>query len=98
MQINKQQEKGPFDIIGDVHGCFDELKNLLEKLGYRIKKGNKYIITHPQGRQIIFVGDLVDRGPNSPEVLRLVMDSVSSSIAFCVNGNHDDKLKRKLQG
>ncbi|HJD60359.1 MAG TPA: metallophosphoesterase [Rickettsia endosymbiont of Omalisus fontisbellaquei] len=98
MQINKEHEKGLFDIIGDVHGCFDELKNLLDKLGYRIKKGNKYIITHPQGRRIIFVGDLVDRGPNSPEVLRLVMDSVSSSIAFCVNGNHDDKLKRKLQG
>ncbi len=95
---NKKHQKGPFDIIGDIHGCFDELKQLLEKLGYAVQKQDQYTITHRSGRGIIFLGDLVDRGPNSPEVLRLVMDSVASGAAFCVNGNHDDKLKRKLMG
>ncbi len=95
---NKKNEKGPFDIIGDIHGCFYELKQLLEKLGYKIEKQNGYTITHAENRRIIFLGDLVDRGPSAPEVLRLVMDSVASGRAFCVNGNHDDKLKRKLMG
>lgn len=95
---DKSSEEGPFDIIGDIHGCFDETKQLLEKLGYRIQKNDQYKVTHPENRKIIFVGDLVDRGPNSVEVLRLVMDATASGIAFCVNGNHDDKLKRKLMG
>lgn len=98
MWTNKKHERGPFDIIGDIHGCFDELMQLLKKLGYQIEKTDKYNITHTEGRRIIFVGDLVDRGPKSPEVLRLVMDSIESGIALCVNGNHDDKLKRKLMG
>ena len=92
------QENGPFDLIGDVHGCFDELHELLMKLGYHIQKNTTYEVTHPAKRKIILVGDLVDRGPNTPEVLRIVMAMVASGIAFCVNGNHDDKLKRKLQG
>lgn len=95
---NLKHEQGPFDLIGDIHGCFDELYSLLIKLGYQIQKADKYQITHPQGRKIIFVGDLVDRGPKTPDVLRLVMDAVESGIGFCVNGNHDDKLKRKLEG
>jgi protein phosphatase len=95
---NKAHEKGPFDIIGDVHGCFDELKTLLIKLGYEINFNSGYHVSHAAHRKIIFVGDLVDRGPNSPEVLRLAMDMVESGIAFCVNGNHDEKLKRKLMG
>ncbi len=95
---NLKTEKGPFDLIGDIHGCFDELHALLVKLGYHVQKGDKYTVTHPEGRKVIFVGDLVDRGPKTPEVLRIVMDMVESGAAFCVNGNHDDKLKRKLQG
>lgn len=95
---NLKHEKGPFDIIGDVHGCFDELYNLLIKLGYIIHQNSNYTVTHPAGRKVIFVGDLVDRGPKTPEVLRIVMDMVAAGMAFCVNGNHDDKLKRKLQG
>jgi protein phosphatase len=183
---NKKQITGPFDIIGDVHGCFDELLELLEKLGYKVelknnnsginselknnnsetafelkdnkneliyndsveklaknaentegvvlelnaennsendnKTGrirhelnselsvnkinselkddefNKYIITNPEGRTVVFVGDLVDRGPNSPEVLRLVMQMCEEGKAWCVVGNHDDKLKRYLDG
>lgn len=97
-KINQNQEKGAFDIIGDVHGCFDELFKLLQMAGYYIHKHDHYIVTHPEGRKVIFVGDLVDRGPKTPDVLRIVMNMIESGIAFCVNGNHDDKLKRKLQG
>ena len=95
---NLKHEKGPFDIIGDVHGCFAELQALLRMLGYQVQHNGPYAVTHPAGRKVIFVGDLVDRGPQTPQVLRLVMDMVASGVAFCVNGNHDDKLKRKLQG
>ncbi|RAU83179.1 metallophosphoesterase [Pontibacter arcticus] len=92
---------GPFHIIGDVHGCFDELVCLLQKLGYSItfdQKKQAYNIETPGNFKVIFVGDLVDRGPNSPEVLRLVMDMMTQGLAYCVSGNHDDKLFRKLQG
>lgn len=90
--------KVPFDIIGDVHGCFEELYSLLLQLGYNIKKVDRYEAAHPQERKLVFVGDLVDRGPNTPEVLRMVMDMVATNTALCVAGNHDDKLRRKLQG
>jgi protein phosphatase len=93
---NLKQEHGPFDIIGDVHGCYDELITLLGQLGYQIEDGPKVI--PPSGRRAIFVGDLVDRGPKIPEVLRLVMSMVADGTAFCVPGNHDMKLMRKLKG
>ena len=89
-------DRGPFDIVGDIHGCFDELSNLLTKLGYSIAEDGQ--VTTPAGRSLIFVGDLVDRGPNSPAVLSLVMTMVKAGLALCVPGNHDDKLRRKLQG
>ncbi|MFA6036852.1 MAG: metallophosphoesterase [Legionellales bacterium] len=92
------KDPGPFDIIGDVHGCFDELHALLILLGYKIEKNGFYCVTHPMGRKVIFVGDLVDRGPKIPEVLRLVMDMIASHVAYCVRGNHDDKLRRALKG
>ena len=96
---NKKEERGPFDIIGDIHGCFDELYELLQKLGYEISdKDGHYSLSHPDGRRVVFVGDLVDRGPKTPEVLRLAMDAIEQGQAFCVVGNHDDKLKRALQG
>jgi protein phosphatase len=88
---NLKGEHGPFDIIGDVHGCYDELMALLAKLGYR---GT----TPPEGRKAIFLGDLVDRGPKSPEVLHLVMGMTAAGDALCVPGNHDIKLLRKLNG
>lgn len=90
-----------FHIIGDVHGCFDELLALLQKLGYEVnddKAAGRYRVTPPEDCMAVFVGDLVDRGPNSPEVLRLVMDMVEQEVALCVSGNHDDKLYRKLMG
>ncbi|HAI69366.1 MAG TPA: polynucleotide kinase-phosphatase, partial [Gammaproteobacteria bacterium] len=96
---NLKAEQGPFDIIGDVHGCFDELIDLLDTLGYETIPPNPvWKVTHPEGRKLIFLGDLVDRGPKTPEVLRLVMDMVASGIAFCIPGNHDVKLMRKLKG
>ena len=96
---NLKHEHGPFDIIGDVHGCHEELKALLVQLGYRIEdttEGQKVVA--PEARKAIFVGDLVDRGPGIPEVLRLVMNMVEAGTAFCVPGNHDIKLVRKLKG
>ncbi|MGW2563558.1 polynucleotide kinase-phosphatase [Streptomyces sp. NPDC001514] len=82
---------GPFDIIGDIHGCRSELDTLLAKLGY--VDG-----AHPDGRTAVFVGDLVDRGPDSPGVLRRVMSMVASGNALCVPGNHENKLGRWLNG
>ena len=82
---------GPFDIIGDVHGCLSELETLLATLGY--VDG-----AHPEGRTAVFVGDLVDRGPDSPGVLRRVMSMVASGNALCVPGNHENKLGRWLKG
>ncbi|MCK5877823.1 MAG: AAA family ATPase [Candidatus Marithrix sp.] len=96
---NLRHITGPFDIIGDIHGCFDELLILLEKLGYQIQNTNsQYNVIHPQGRKVIFLGDLVDRGPKTPQVLQLVMDMITAGNAFCVKGNHDMKLLRRLTG
>jgi len=97
---DRRHERGPFDIIGDVHGCFDELAELLTALGYRITEaeGGGYAVQPPEGRKAVFLGDLVDRGPNTPAVLRLVMGMVAAGTALCVPGNHDEKLLRKLRG
>lgn len=143
---NLKHEHGPFDIIGDVHGCFDELVELLGKLGYEVGSAGdppapfgdppngtgitplvattpgftidappvptggspvgtgqwpvlpSIRVSHPEGRKLVFVGDLVDRGPKIPQVLKLVINAVASGAALCVPGNHDMKLMRKLRG
>ncbi|WP_046246841.1 polynucleotide kinase-phosphatase [Hymenobacter terrenus] len=148
---NRQEETGPFDIIGDIHGCYEELRTLLEKLGYQITEepitdvrdlGVRVVaplavqagasppdpLSDGEGapvlrgqessgspfstgeggrgdeaptrttRKAIFLGDLVDRGPASPQVLRLVMSMVRDGSALCVPGNHDIKLLRHLNG
>jgi protein phosphatase len=96
---NKKDETGPLDIIGDVHGCYDELLDLLAALGYVTENdGGRVRVTHPQGRKATFAGDLVDRGPKTPEVLKLVMSAVQDGTGYCVAGNHDVKLARKLNG
>ncbi|MER6430036.1 polynucleotide kinase-phosphatase [Streptomyces sp900105245] len=82
---------GPFDIVGDIHGCAFELESLLARLGY--VDG-----VHPEGRTAVFVGDLVDRGPDTPGVLRRVMSMVKSGDALCVPGNHENKYGRHLKG
>jgi len=147
---NRKQETGPFDIIGDVHGCYDELVQLLAELGYMVEmepvtdardlgvcvmrrrnatlpvsslnddaapdgattQSNNLSNDETRGvasldrsdnntetpRKVIFLGDLVDRGPSSPQVLRLVMRMVQDGLALCVPGNHDIKLLRYLNG
>lgn len=93
---NRKHEHGPFDIIGDVHGCFDELEALLTTLGYEFTE--PFQARHPQGRKAVFLGDLVDRGPKISEVLKLVMSMSETDQALAVPGNHDTKLMRKLRG
>lgn len=119
---NLKHEHGPFDIIGDIHGCYDELVELLEALGYAVGRRDGVVeswsaapqdgeasqnstpprlhppVIPPAGRKLVFLGDLVDRGPESPQVLRLVMQAVADGVALCVPGNHDMKLLRKLRG
>ena len=96
LSLDHRHEPGPFDIIGDVHGCHDELLQLLEKLGHRVLSNSKVELT--AGRKLVFVGDLVDRGPKVAPVLRLTRDLIQEGKALCVLGNHDYKLYRKLNG
>jgi protein phosphatase len=99
MWTDRREEHGPFDIVGDIHGCFDELQELLTNLGYRIEQdGRDFRVTPPDGRKAVFLGDLVDRGPRVTDVLRLVMGMVRENTGICVPGNHDIKLHRKLRG
>ena len=96
-----RDQVGPFDVIGDVHGCREELETLLADLGYKLRRdegGRPSGARHDAGRRAVFVGDLVDRGPDTPGVLRLVMGMVADGDAFCVTGNHESKLLRALRG
>lgn len=102
---DRSHELGPFDIIGDIHGCADELEELLTKLGYErdlaAESGPGWAQTnyaHPQGRKAVFVGDLVDRGPRVLDSLSIVRNMVRAGTALCVPGNHDMKLLKKLNG
>ncbi len=89
----------PFDIVGDVHGCLDELLALLGAMSYRVKRRrDEFRVTPPKGRTLVFVGDLADRGPEAPEVLRLVMDMARAGTALCVAGNRDAELVRAMRG
>jgi protein phosphatase len=94
---------GPFDIIGDVHGCAAELQDLMSQLGYEVRlsgagEGRRAHIVAPHGRTAVFVGDLVDRGPATPDVLRIVINLVADGRGLCVPGNHDVKFVRWLSG
>lgn len=114
---DRRTDLGPFDIVGDVHGCREELFELLAKLGYEVEEGAAepaegelrhgvkladfpiaYRVRHQEGRRLVFLGDLVDRGPDTPGVLRFVMSAVAQGMALCVPGNHDVKLMRALKG
>ena len=94
---DRRDDRGPFDFIGDVHGCLDELVALLDELGYEVA-ADRTAARHPEGRRAFFVGDLVDRGPDSVGVLRLAMGMVRAGSAECVPGNHENKLWRALKG
>jgi protein phosphatase len=98
---DRRGDTGPFDVVGDVHGCRTELEELLTELGYALRRdgeGRAVDAEHPAGRRAVFIGDLVDRGPDSPGVLRLVMGMVAAGHALCVPGNHEHKLVRALRG
>jgi protein phosphatase len=102
---NKKTEHGPFDIVGDVHGCADELEELLALLGYEIVEQRPdgfpeggAVYAHPKGRRAIFVGDLVDRGPRILDALQIARNMLEHGSALCVPGNHDQKLVRALRG
>jgi protein phosphatase len=91
---------GPFDVVGDVHGCADELVELIGSLGYEVEGAglDAVIKRHPEGRTLVFVGDLVDRGPRVADTLALAINSVAAGSALCVQGNHEAKLRKKLAG
>jgi protein phosphatase len=108
---NRKSELGPFDIIGDIHGCCDELEALLQKLGYQKDTTTKLeqasaehtpssfpTYYHPEGRKAVFLGDLVDRGPRILDTVKLVQNMVAADTAICIPGNHENKLLRKLRG
>ena len=92
---DRRDDTGPFDIIGDVHGCHAELLSLLDRLGYDTAADP---IAHPEGRRALFLGDLVDRGPGVAEVLDIAMSMVAAGSALCVAGNHEVKLGRAIAG
>ncbi|MDR1827298.1 MAG: AAA family ATPase [Methylobacteriaceae bacterium] len=101
LPVDRRTDAGPFDIIGDIHGCLAELLALLATLGYRVQRAGtdaapRFEVTPPAGRRVVFLGDLVDRGPDVRDVLSLVMDMVESGKALAVPGNHDAKLERWL--
>jgi len=93
---DRRADAGPFDVIGDVHGCADELHALLDLLGY--VPGADGVRRHPEGRKAVFVGDLVDRGPRVAAVLKTAMAMVEAGSALAVPGNHDVKLVKALRG
>jgi protein phosphatase len=98
---NLKHEHGPFDIIGDLHGCADELEILLDQLGYQISTDpqlERPVFQHSEGRKLIFLGDLMDRGPRNLDTYQIVRSMVKTGSALCVPGNHDTKLLRKLDG
>ena len=96
LPADRREERGPFDVVGDAHGCLAELTALLDRLGYEPDAAGAR--RHAAGRRLVFVGDLVDRGPDVAGVLDVVMRTVDGGHALCVPGNHDDKLLRWLRG
>lgn len=102
---NKKDEHGPFDIFGDVHGCASELRALLANLGWEAylmeQSESPWGVEgwrHPAKRKAIFLGDIVDRGPQVLDSIRIVRNMVNTGHALCVVGNHDVKLTRWLRG
>ncbi len=93
---DRRADPGPFDIVGDVHGCAAELHDLLGRLGYA--PGEDGAFAHPEGRRALFLGDLMDRGPRNLDVYRTVRAMVGAGTALAVPGNHDAKLLKHLRG
>jgi hypothetical protein len=77
-----------YDVIGDVHGHYDELSQLLTMMGYRYS-AQSHLFSNPNGRKVVFVGDYIDRGTQNIETIRLVRNMVDSGQAYAIMGNHD---------
>jgi hypothetical protein len=86
MHLVQQLSSSKLDIIGDIHGEYDALIKLIKNLGYDLD-GN-----HVEGRKLIFVGDLCDRGSNSPGVIKLVKRLIENNNAQAILGNHELNL------
>ena len=95
---SRLQEPGPFDIIGSPHGCHAEFISLVQKRGYQSTgTPGQNILHHPQGRKLIVLGDLADRGPEGPRLLGLLMRTQQAGHALVVCGNQDRRLLHLLQ-
>ncbi len=94
---DRREDHGPFDIIGDVHGCAVELTALIDRLGYPVDADGR-VGPHPDGRRVLLLGDLVDRGPGVVAVLKTAMQMVGDGVALCIPGNHENKLGCALAG
>jgi protein phosphatase len=97
LSCDRADDHGPFDMVGDLHGCAGELVALLGRLGYR-RASERKPFRHPASRRVVFVGDLVDRGPGVLETAGLAMEMVACGSALAVPGNHDDDLAARLGG
>ena len=84
-----------FDIIGDIHGCYNELLQLLDKLGYSLKSG---LPVHPNGRKLAFVGDAMDRGSQSVETINFLYNLQDADLLIYSPGNHCNKFYRYAKG
>ena len=98
--VDRRADHGPFDVVGDVHGCYDELRDLLDRLGYRVTEAGdgRVSVGSDRGRCLVLLGDLVDRGPKVVPTLRLAMGLARGGCGHVVGGNHDDRLRRHLLG
>ncbi|RBW69663.1 polynucleotide kinase-phosphatase [Bacillus taeanensis] len=84
------------DIIGDIHGCYDEMISLLEKLGYEKNEEDYYI--HPEGRKFLSIGDIMSRGPHSLKTMLFFFRHVQQNLAYMIDSNHGWKIARWLGG
>ncbi|WP_214842457.1 polynucleotide kinase-phosphatase [Exiguobacterium sp. s150] len=93
--LHLSSERG-IDVIGDIHGCFDEFLELLERLGYRPNDEGLYV--HPEGRVFLSLGDIMSRGPKSLETIEFFIRHVEADIAHMIDSNHGWKVFRWLEG
>ena len=91
----RREERGPFDVIGDIHGCLETLRALLAELGF--VRAGRWGHRHPRGRRALFLGDYVNRGPAPGGVLSTVHAMVKDGQALAIAGNHEDALLWMLE-
>jgi predicted kinase len=87
--------EGKWDVVGDIHGLLDEFVVLLTSAGWPVVNGR--LMPHPEGRRLLLLADLVDRGTQSIDLVRFVKRAVEDGLALCIKGNHEDKLLRFLR-